>query len=264
VEYTAQFTYYGFRYVQLTGYPGTPSRETITAHFIHTDYDLVGSIAFSDPMLTAVQRITRAAAMSNFQSIPTDCPQRERRGWLGDAQLSAETNIYNFDMAGPYTSFVQQIEDSQESDGKVQDCVPFYHHGKEDSDPAWGGAYVLLADWVGEYYADNEIFGRHYDGITAYVDHLTSLASKGGMDGLLTYSIWGDWCPPQGCHPCYDSRNNSVVVSSFYYLTELRVLARYAEFLGKSDDAKKYGDLATAVAAAFVDHFYDSELKTFT
>lgn len=77
-------------------------------------------------MLTAVQHITRTAAMSNFQSIPTDCPQRERRGWLGDAQLSCETNFHNFDMAGPYTSFVQQMEDSQGPAGDIQDCVPWW------------------------------------------------------------------------------------------------------------------------------------------
>jgi alpha-L-rhamnosidase len=65
----------GFRYIQLTGYPGTPDFKTLTAHFIHTDYEMTGSVSFSDPDLTAVQHITRTAAMSNFQSIPTDCPQ---------------------------------------------------------------------------------------------------------------------------------------------------------------------------------------------
>ena len=64
--------------------------------------------------------------MSNYQSIPTDCPQRERRGWLGDAQLSCETNMHNFDMAAAYTSFIQQIGDAQGPRGSVPDCVPFY------------------------------------------------------------------------------------------------------------------------------------------
>ena len=68
-----------------------------------------------------------AAALSNFQSIPTDCPQRERRGWLGDSQLAAETMMHNFDMAGSYTSFVQMINDAQnKTNGAVSDCVPFY------------------------------------------------------------------------------------------------------------------------------------------
>ena len=127
VSYTTLFTYAGLRYVQLTGYPGVPTFKTLTAHFIHTDYEFTGDISFSDPDLDAVQHITRTAAMSNFQSIPTDCPQRERRGWLGDAQLSAETNMHNFDMAGPYTSFVQQINDQQDPEnGQIGDCVPYY------------------------------------------------------------------------------------------------------------------------------------------
>ena len=113
ITYTPHFTYAGFRYVQLQNYPGTPDMETLTAHFTHTAYESTGAITFSDPMLTSVQQITRASARSNFMSVPTDCPQRERRGWLGDAQLSAETNLYNFDMGAPYTSFVQQINDAQ-------------------------------------------------------------------------------------------------------------------------------------------------------
>ena len=84
IDYTPLFTYAGFRYIQMTGYPGTPDTNTLTAHFVHTDFQLDnGSISFSDPMLDAVQRITRASARSNFMSVPTDCPQRERRGWLG-------------------------------------------------------------------------------------------------------------------------------------------------------------------------------------
>ena len=84
---------------------------TLTAHFTHTANPSTGKIEFSDKMLNAVQAITRATAQSNYQFVPSDCPQRERRGWLGDAQLSAETNMYNFDMAAAYTTFVMQIDD---------------------------------------------------------------------------------------------------------------------------------------------------------
>ena len=95
-------------------------------------YDEAGSVRFSDPNLDGVQHITRTAAMSNFQSIPTDCPQRERRGWLGDAQLSSETNVYNFNMAGAYSNFVALINDAQNNESNAtQDCVPWYGHGHE-------------------------------------------------------------------------------------------------------------------------------------
>ena len=99
--------------MQLTGYPGTPDLATLTAHFISTANEEVGSIVLSDGLLNAIQRNTRASARSNFQHISTDCPQRERRGWLGDAQISAETQLHMFDMAAAYTAFVRSISDAQ-------------------------------------------------------------------------------------------------------------------------------------------------------
>ena len=263
VSYTPLFTYAGFRYIQLTGYPGTPDFKTLTAHFVHTDYELTGAVSFSDPELDAVQHITRTAAMSNFQSIPTDCPQRERRGWLGDAQLSAETNMHNFDMGAPYTSFIQQINDQQDPEsGAVGDCVPYYGHGKIPADPAWGTAYTFLSDWVGKYYHDNQIFEEHYEGITAHLDELvTTSKNNGGMGSLLSYSGWGDWCPPEGCAACWPGtpeKHNSVLVSSFYYISQLRIVSRYAGILGKTADEEKYGTLAKTVAADFNKHFFNA------
>ena len=290
VEHTAQFTYAGFRYVSLTGFPGTPDVNTLTAHFVHTDYELTGSIGFADPLLTAVQHITRTAAMSNFQSIPTDCPQRERRGWLGDAQLSCETNMHNFDMGAAYTSFIQQIGDSQDPSGTVQDCVPFYGHGQDPADPAWGAAFPLIANWVGKYYHDDQIFSQHYTQITAHIDDLVKTAELNNLDGLLTYGGWGDWCPPDGCRACWTNRpdqagdgssssaitsttgvsgtpslasENSVMVSSFYYISELRIVAEYAGILGKTADQKKYAQLAEAAGLAYNKHFYDAGNKTY-
>ena len=271
IDYTTQFTYAGFRYVSLKGYPGTADLKTLTAHFIHTDYEMTGGISFSDPLLTAVQRITRTAAMSNYQSIPTDCPQRERRGWLGDAQLSCETNLHNFDMGAPYTSFIQQIADSQDPSGAVQDCVPYYGHGFDPGDPAWGAAFPLIADWVGKYYHDDQIFATHYASIVAHTDQLVATANADNADGLLTYGGWGDWCPPSGCQDCWSHVNrterlksiNSVMVSSFYYITELRIVAKYAQILGKQPDFVKYSKLATDAAAAYNKAFYDPVGKTY-
>ena len=275
--------------MSLTGYPGTPNFKTLTAHFIHTDYEMTGGISFSDPLLTSVQHITRTAAMSNFQSIPTDCPQRERRGWLGDAQLSSETNMHNFDMGAPYTSFIQQIADSQDPSGTVQDCVPYYGHGQDPADPAWGAAFALMSDWVGKYYHDDQIFSTHYSSITAHIDNLVNVTVFNNDTGLLSYGGWGDWCPPAGCRPCWSHKQgggaadhglgktgpapvegrpsldsqNSVLVSSFYYITELRIVAKYAQILGHAADHVKYTKLAEAAAAAYNRKFYDPVAKTY-
>ena len=182
--------------------------------------------------------------------------------------------MHNFDMGAPYTSFVQQINDQQDNvTGAVGDCVPYYGHGRIPADPAWGTAYTFLSDWVGKYYHDNQIFEEHYEGITAHLEELikTSHDNDGACDGkscdsLLSYSGWGDWCPPEGCAACWPGtpkQHNSVLVSSFYYLAQLRIVSRYAGILGKAADQKKYGDLATQVAADFNKHFFNAANATY-
>ena len=144
--------------------------------------------------------------------------RRERRGWLGDAQISAETNLYNFDMAASYTSFVAAIHDAQDHvceffnrsycethggygpnglAGSIPDVVPFYGHGRQQGDPAWGAAYTLLPDWLDSWHRDERLFEQHYAGITAHLDQLILVAGKNDAGGLLTFGLYSDWCPPE-------------------------------------------------------------------
>jgi alpha-L-rhamnosidase len=324
IDWSPSFTYAGFRYVQLTGHPGTPDRDTLTAHFIHTDNEDIGSVSFSDNLLNAVQHNTRASARSNFQHVPTvcassraicvlcgapaaiirsshyaccllaclqDCPQRERRGWLGDAQVSAETNLYNFDMAAAYTAFVASIDDAQHHaceffnrtyceghggygvgglNGSIPDVVPFYGHGRQQGDPAWGAAYTLLPDWVDSWYRDDSVFSEHYAGITAHLDQLILVAEKNNADGLLTFGLYSDWCPPAGCSGFTagtkeedpsglcppTTATNSMMVSSFYFIQQLRIVAKFAERLGHHADAARYAAVLDQLPAAFNKHYF--------
>ena len=150
--YEAFFTFFGYQYAQIIGYPGVLDQSSITSHFIHTDMDTTtGSIQYgpsdeNDPMSNAylmsyVNHMTRYAALSNYINIPSDCPQRERRGWLGDGQLAAETLIHNFDMAASYTKWLIDIRDTQiqvNASGALPEVAPWYHHGHAaPGDPAW-------------------------------------------------------------------------------------------------------------------------------
>ena len=155
----------------------------------------------------------------------------------------------------------------------MPDCVPFYGHGEDPADPAWGAAYAHIADWVGKYYHDDQIFSTHYGGITAHVEQLIATADADADGGLLGYGGWSDWCPPAGCVACWnrkpedpltDPSRNSVMVSSFYYISELRIVAKYAGILGKAADQQRYSKLADAAAVRFNDVFYDPKAKTYT
>ncbi len=135
---------YGFRYVQVLNFPGTPDEGTFTAHFIHSNVPQTGAFNSNNNLLNKIQHCTRFASLSNLMDVPTDCPQRERRGWMGDAQLSCETTISNFDMAAFYTKWLRDMRDSQlllNHGGQLPDCVPYYGHGALPGDPAWTAAY---------------------------------------------------------------------------------------------------------------------------
>eukprot|EP00698_Gefionella_okellyi_P008493 TRINITY_DN2105_c0_g1_i1.p1 TRINITY_DN2105_c0_g1~~TRINITY_DN2105_c0_g1_i1.p1 ORF type:complete len:1115 (+),score=230.55 TRINITY_DN2105_c0_g1_i1:139-3483(+) len=268
--YTPRFTYFGFRYIQVTGFPGVPDDAAFTAHFVHSDLDYTGSIIFGEhTLLNKIQAATRFAALSNFIDIPTDCPQRERRGWMGDAQLSAETDIHNFDMAGAYTKFLQDIKDSQkfymaDYHGAVPDCVPFYNHGGLPSDPSWGVAYPRLFWLMFQYYEDQRILSQHYDTVKLYADSLTAQVDK--ATGLLSFTRYGDWCSVgnglgSGCDWAFQPEGG--MTSTFSYINALDIVSWAATVLGNQQDAATYAQLSQNTRQLLDKYMYHADSHTF-
>ena len=240
-----RFTYHGFRYVELTGFPGVPTADTIRGRVARTAVPQVGSFACSKPILNRLQRNIVWGQSSNLHSIPTDCCQRdERMGWMGDAQGTAEEAIYNFDMAAFYTNFLRDIRDVQDEKGTITDTVP-HIWGSRPADPAWGTAYPLIAWYMYRYYGDRRVLEEHYDGIREYVEFLRSKAEG----GLLKYSYYGDWVAVEKCP--------GAIVSSFYYYYDVQVLADMARILGKTEDAAAYDKLAGEIKAAFHKEYFN-------
>jgi alpha-L-rhamnosidase len=249
--YEPRFTYHGFRYVELTGFPGTPAADTIRGRVVHTAVDEVGSFVCSKPVLNGLQRIIVWGQTSNLYSIPTDCCQRdERMGWMGDAQGTAEEAIYNFDMAAFYTNFLRDIRDVQDAKGTITDTVP-HIWGSRPADPAWGTAYPLICWYVYQYYGDRRILEEHYDGIKKYVEYLRTREEN----GLVKYFYYADWV-------AIDKTPGSLV-SSFYYYYDVRVLADMAKVLGNEQDAKLYSDLAGRIRLAFHREYFDPKSKNY-
>lgn len=245
--YEPRFTYHGFRYVEVTGFPGTPSLDSLRGRVVRSDVESVGSFAASKPLLNQIQRLIRWGQATNLHSIPTDCDQRdERMGWLGDAHVTAEEAMLNFDMAAFYTNFVRDIRDVQGTDGSLTDTVP-HRYGSRPADPAWGTAYPLLCWYMYEQYGDRRILEEHYEGLKKYVEFLRTKAP----DNVLRYSYYGDWVaiePTPGG-----------LVSDAYYYYDVQLLAKMAGILGKSADAQTYAQLATQIKDAFNREFYDAK-----
>ncbi len=240
-----RFTYHGFRYVELTGFPGTPKLDTVRGRVVHSSVHPVGSFAASKPILNELQRIITWGQKTNLHSIPTDCSQRdERMGWLGDAQGTAEEAIMNFDMAAFYTNFIRDIRDVQDEKGQITDTVP-HIWGSRPADPAWGTAYPLLCWYMYMYYGDTRILEENYEGLKSYVEFLRSRAEG----GLVKYSHYGDWVAVEKCP--------GNIVSSFYYYYDVRILADVARRVGKTGDAATYDRLASEIRSAFHKEYFN-------
>ena len=248
--YEPRFTYHGFRYVEMTGYPGEPGPGALEGAFVHSDVERTGTFNCSNELLNRVHRNIVWGQLSNLMSIPTDCPQRdERHGWLGDAHLSAEEAVFNFDMAAFYAKFLDDIRLAQKDDGSLPDVVPPYLPRIYPADPAWSSAYATLLWLLWEHYADGRLIAKHFAKLKKYIDFLGQNA-----DGLIIRKLgkYGDWCPPGSIVP---KKTPVDLTSTWYYYHDVLLIARLASVLGRKEDAQQYAKLAESIAAAFNDAF---------
>jgi alpha-L-rhamnosidase len=163
---------------------------------------------------------------------------------MGDAQLSAEEAVYNFDMYRFYRKYLDDIKDAQLEDGSLSDVIPAYWK-RYPADPAWGTAYIVLAWTLYWYYGDEEILNEHFDSMRKYVDFLRSRAED---HILLDLGKYGDWCPP-GC--IFPKRTPLNLVSTWYYYHDTLFLSRMAGVIGREEDAAEYRKLAGDIKQAF-------------
>lgn len=250
-KYEPRFTYHGFRYVELTGYTGTPSLDTIRGRVVNSDVRETGSFVASKQILNQIQHLIRWGQLSNLYSIPTDCDQRnERQGWMGDAQVTAEEAMMNFDMAAFYTNFVRDIHDAQMPDGEIPDTVP-HKYGSYPADPAWGTAYPLLCWYMWQQYGDKRILQENYEGLKKYVAYLQSRAE----DNVLRYSYYGDWIAIK--------HTPGALISDSYFYYDTEILSNIAKILGKTEDSETYANQAGVIKDAFNKTFFNSQASEY-
>jgi alpha-L-rhamnosidase len=248
--YEPRFTYHGFRFVELTGYPGVPNLDTLVAVHVSSAVPRNGLVSFNIPALNQLQSNILYGQRSNLMSVPTDCDQRdERLGWMADAHLSAEEAFHNFYMPSFYTNWLQLIADDQGNDGTVTDVVPYIRYGSRPADPAWGAAYPLLLWWMYEYYGDVSILAKHYSSLKLYHQYIIQRVSNSGLNKIWSY--YGDWVPPPPAPKC-----SGQLVSAFFYLLNLKQMAAIAKLLGNGKDAQYYNDVYSKAVSQFNSAWY--------
>jgi len=244
--YEPRFTYHGFRYVQVEGYPGKPNLKTVEGRVVCTDLASRGEFTCSNALINQIQHNSWWGERTNFHSIPTDCPQRdERQGWMGDAWMSARGMLYNFDMAPAYSKYLRDIADSEREDGAVPDTVP-HIWGSNPGDPVWSAAYPLLLWYTYIQTGDKRLLEQHYDGVKRSVD----LLAREAKDYIITRNNYGDWI-------AFESTPKDLISTGTFYLLA-DTIRQMADALGKRDDAVRYSALCKNIAASFNAKFYDS------
>lgn len=251
--WSPRFVYHGFRYIEVAGLSGALSPQNLFAIAAHTDLRRCGAFTCSHELLNEINTCLLRSTLYNYHGMPTDCPHREKNGWTGDAHLSAEQALFNFDMAAAYTKWLDDLADAQRPSGQLPGIVPSSGWGYNfGSGPAWDSAYPLVAWYLYLYLGDVQILERHFANLARYVDYLGAIAEDGIIAGGL-----GDWCPPEGGpagHEC-----PAALTSTGYYYASARIVAESAKILGRAEAAERYAAVAQAVKTALLGRFFDRE-----
>lgn len=255
-EWEPRFTFHGFRYAEITGWPGEMGDGDVHAVVLHTDMRRTGWFSCSDPLLNRLHENVVWGMRGNFVDIPTDCPQRdERLGWTGDLQIFAPTATFLYECSGLLRSWLTDLAAQQYPDGRVPMFVPFFtDRFPELRAAAWGDAAVIVPWVMYERHGDLGILAAQYDSMKAWVDGITAVA--GDRHLWNTDRQLGDWLDPTAPpdRPG-DARTDKQLVATAYYAHSASLLGRTAQLLRRDDDFAHYTKLAEAVRAAFRDEY---------
>ncbi|MCD9021450.1 family 78 glycoside hydrolase catalytic domain [Cohnella silvisoli] len=249
-----RFTYHGFRFVEITGFPGIPTVETLEGIVLYNAVKETGAFECSNEMINRLHRMIKNTITSNLQGVITDCPVREKCGWLGDAMVIAEATMYNWDSVTFWKKFIEDIKTTRKVQGQWMNIAP----GKRtcgEAAPAWGLAQLEIPWILYQFCGDKELLKEHYDAMKQWVDHLL-----GKSENYIVSFGTDDWCPPDG----FEMKGKTVpqISTACFYLSAMR-MAEIASVLSRHEDAQAFEKLALAIKGTFNAKFYSEINSTY-
>jgi len=258
--YEPRFTYHGFRYVEVTGFPGRLTLDSLEGCVVNDDVATAGEFTCSQPTINRFYQNIVWGVRGNYRSIPTDCPQRdERQGWLGDRSEESKGETYLFDVAALYAKWTQDMLDAQRDDGVIPDVAPSYWPIYND-DVTWPSSAVIIPGNLYQQYADAALIAARYPGLVRWVDHLSGYITN----GIITRDTYGDWCGPPEDPTFIHSRDPlrktapAILATSYFYHC-LTLMSGYAQLLGRTADRDRFLHLAGRLQEALNAKFYNRE-----
>lgn len=263
-----RFSYYGFRYIQVEGAvlnggknpQHLPVIKNIRSCFVYNSAQKVSTFECSNRIFNDAHRLIEKAVRSNMQSVFTDCPHREKLGWLEQDHLCGPGLLYNYDLTGFIPQTMQNIADAQHANGAVPTTAPEYvvfeGPGMDAfaESPEWGCTFVVLPFMYYDTYGDDSLIKKYYTGMRRYVDYMTTRADH----GIVSFGL-GDWYD-YGDFRAGFSRNTPVpLVATAHYYMIVRYLVQAARMVGNQYDAYYYTRLGEEINEAFHREFYHKE-----
>ncbi len=260
------FVYNGFRYVEISGFPGTPALNQFEGKLVYDGIETTGSFQTSNDVLNRVYKNAWWGIASNYKGMPVDCPQRnERQPWLGDRTVGSQGESYVFNNATLYAKWMQDIEDSQTDEGSIPDVAPAFWNYYTD-DVTWPAAYFFISNNLYNQFGDVAPIQKHYPSMKKWMLYMKSKYMK---DYIITRDKYGDWCvPPESLeliHAKDSSRlTDGKLIATAYYYKLLSYMQRFATITGNKTDAAYYSSLSDSIRSAFQQNFYNPKLKQYS
>lgn len=256
-----RFTFMGFRFVEVTGFPGELTTDDLTGVVVHSDMAVTGNFECSNPLLNQLQHNIQWGQRGNFVDVPTDCPQRdERLGWTGDAQAFCRTAAFNMDVATFFTKWLKDISADQKPGGEVPDVIPDVLNRQDaltaQPSAGWGDVAVIAPWTMYLVYGDIQFLKNQYPGMKAWVEYIRKKAGDSYIwRGGSKYGDWLFYHPPVNNHTEPDGHTEHDFIATAFYAYSSSILAATANVLGKKDDEKIYTDLHNKIKEVFINEY---------
>lgn len=252
-----RFYYGGYRFLKVETSPAAaggdlPTIDALDSRVVHSSSRPAGEFSTSNDLINRIYTMVRWAQLNNMMSVLTDCPHRERLGWLEQAHLNGPALRYDFDMNALYGKIMNDMADSQLDSGMVPSTAPEYTIFSDSyrDIPQWAGSFIQIPAQQNRFAGDTSLFQRYYDQMAKYMAHVQQGVHNGILGGGL-----GDWRSLDA--PPGEVTNNAILFQ------DAVAMAHFAEVLGKTDDAAHYHQLATDTAAAYNKAYFDPQGKRY-
>jgi len=248
-EYTPRFSFHGLRYVEVTGFPGRPTVDSIEGLRLNTDVETAGSFSCSNERLTGLHEAVQWTLLSNLFSVQSDCPAREKFQYGGDIVATSEMAIFGYDMASFYAKTVCDHGDAARGEGWFTETAPFVgiaagNYVEEAGPISWGLAHPLLIAQLYQYYGDRRIIEEHFEAAGTWVDLLDRYSEGHIIDRCI------------GDHESLDP-NPVELIATAHFHQAASLVAGFANILGHSQEEARYRRLAMEIKNAFVERFLE-------